>query len=1419
MDPTGTEREVVETEKGHKNSGSGMPKASAKPLPTWNGMPTKVKNQILLEAGREASFVSRLTSKQDYQKGEVAQMAVPFDYWDWRGLDAQEWDTALDRRKKRVCSDRQRVADDKIKDEGYRLEKERWEKFKSQVNDSNWKNVKHIAVAPWMTLIDYEWIGRNLRGLKALDLSHFEAFEISWTDLCQAFKNAGSYSGTLDPDDLKEFTCLGENRGKWRVELAKLRAEHKRAAKRFEKPGEIWCNQSEDAKIELLSARRQVHEFCQRLVKEQEEHSKKKKKKLYIKSKLAELMEKARGGGNILDSLEWLGVQDWTVSRHPKNATNGTAVEIIGECGEKLKTLSIRGLYERDRQRRDGGEWAHEVVCDLLYGIRKYAPKSVKTIELRRSIEFLPYFVRELSKDKNNGIENIGLDIGAWIQVYPLANTIYHRDVGSPRPRFMGDRNMELCDPGNREEVGHEPPKDGDPRKESKEARYRDPKSEDFNSSHVNEDEDCPCDHEAIAALNDDWKVNTLPQMLYRLYHSFNQPRANIKVIPISPEAHWRSTEPIHPFALIQLAEDVPDFRHGEILEKNFNHSENLVEVFRWLNENLNWRPLFDWDWFMRLDKAEPTVNMKNEYLWNRVQLGPLLQGITQHFKWLRYSGIPLHLLIRCRSGLYWGTPDSEEDWQSWLQKDFTANLDDFAGMIDRLSIFYPLWNPLSAERLAEIDKLDPDHRHPIRSGKKIIPGVLAGRGQQMANKSNLSKVSAEEIIYPGNGCPSAPPAGEDADNHSSNNSDLDDADFSVASRAPIIRREPPLHILARRTAYLREAVGWQRFWRHYSFKLTSLKLLRVRWSMIKYADERAPIQTQEDFERYFNFELLVREGIVSPGSKGYKFSVPQVTWREEVGKKRKKDGRVWPAGRFVRRSWVWRKAKIVWEGGKIKVLSNEQWRHRVFTKQDEDETQGNEYEELGKARERAEAAAEREASRKSELQERRAEYKASEKYQEEIRGQQEEREELERDKEAREKIWRKSGFPVLPFDENEDDELDEVAYAEAMANSLTTSAPMGSALLASGSLEDLATGVLGPSGAPDDTGFTGLGVLDTDFEDLEEAIAFEVAAQKKAPVPISESEQLGPPTAPAAPTAGLSTPEASNELVELTAQPSKAEGKRKKEGKDEGKTASEAKKPNSTREEKKKRLFKKAAPPQFKTGVEAQGTQIVVTQTTTTIIQQIDTGVQPTADTTALSAEPSVTERKTRCKAKDKKVNESELAEPTIEDTPAKPAQEAQEGATEPTEPKADKNETKKGEKRKKDEVEEAKDEKSESEDIPKKKKKKKHKDSDEEHEKEPMPADGGDDKPKRGGKAVGGTGRGGRGSRGGRGGKRDGKGEDNDGAGTGDAGEKGAGRGGRGTGSRGGRGGKRKKAVEDEEQIKSPVASRTRSRQKGTK
>jgi len=397
-------------------------------------------------------------------------------------------------------------------------------------------------------------------------------------------------------------------------------------------------------------------------------------------------------------------------------------------------------------------------------------------------------------------------------------------------------------------------------------------------------------------------------------------------------------------------------------------------------------------DWRPSLSFENPEEN----------ELTRTLRGIATQLRHMRQAGTPVHLLIGRRSpdysSCYWGWPHNERGWERWKDEDFSANLEMIAPHIDVLSIMYDLRNPLDSDHLSEFeDSTDragtramcplrkcpwkeaadgscpfedsATIQHPRPQVNSTVVPVSEALHQKMANKRKLKRRGDTPKGYGSldNGSSGRIPPGENANDHLSDDSEQ-------ASEARLSSRR-----IAKRAIFTREALGWQRFWNKYALHFKSLTVLRVRmprdfdkigswrlaklltpnvgWGMITYTDERQHMQTHED--------------LVCTLSRDFADSY-------EI----KPESRVWPAGRFVRRTWVWdntivgsddgfkqldaTKRQILHQNGppmfpriylEPDFIQRPYWADRHFESSDWETTEDGEKEEFAKAVKRAQDA------------------------------------------------------------------------------------------------------------------------------------------------------------------------------------------------------------------------------------------------------------------------------------------------------------------------------------------------------------------------------------------------------------------------------------------------------------------------------
>ncbi|KAJ4355812.1 uncharacterized protein N0V89_003833 [Didymosphaeria variabile] len=995
-----------------------------------------IRLRILLYAGRQTSASLLIAS----EVAEQGMLYEPFTYWDWHGYDSEgsplngkgafpgARNLQERKRKRRVLWEREKafkviLTEEKEGEkvgrkgnecwEGGLSPRLRWEGFKRFV-EKKWKHgsyVKKIAVANWMSREDMEWIAKNLKRLEALDLSDVpssyshspKSEDDTWIGYFESNSSPVYIDSLLDTFPFLEGhtdATVTEEKDRW-ADLHKHRSDY---AYKTAGPQEPWRPHNLSSRTIYEDIAEDFEEFFWRL-QEQQEYSDAKEGRA-TSDKLRALQEKI-AETHLWRRLKWLGLPDWRSDSYAAKAVGKT----IPPWCVSLKTVSVRGEYTRDRTANEI-ESVHHHVCQLILGIEKIVPASVTKLELRLSISFLRYFLEQLQKKKPT-ILRVGIDLGAWVQVFPLGNQPDHlkdedirattRRLAHNVPRlkifrpdrhgpgtyqqhqlaydklrnYEGEQEYLVKHPSfYRDRSGNfEPyrPLQQPPRTETLPVPEQDTYDffDDLLHGRIQRDDTCPLDkskrHATTKREIDRTRANTLPKLLEKLHLArhkvgsaqkqanltfrVGRPESKISItrngahlFGLQGEAEARSFDPIDPLTLTQQEVKAgvsagPDYR--------FWTPENLKTVYPWLEETFRWRPVFDWDWFMVPQNMSVTEN-PNLVTINRSGTGPkgpadwqlegkqsdgrgkpgkglesALKSIKAQFKLLNDATIPVHLLIGRRhpdlSSCYWGWPYTKESWKEWNEQFFSANLETIAEHVNTLSIFYDLRNPLDADRLSLVDAKRPFfppegtcptrvcllenpnngkcpfvQKHPGQRNRHPRPQVSGVRKPpKTGSKKNMGfPLPTYRGLAPSD--TSAPPTGEHADDEAKED-DSDEGDMETF----------PLR-LARRSAYLRESVGWVRFWEAHATSFKNLTALHVRmpqchdtvsswrlarllnrhngWTTLTYTDERQHVQTEEDLLSSFEDEDSASVDV----------------WYHM------KESRVWPAGRFVRRSWVW---------------------------------------------------------------------------------------------------------------------------------------------------------------------------------------------------------------------------------------------------------------------------------------------------------------------------------------------------------------------------------------------------------------------------------------------------------------------------------------------------------------------------------
>ncbi|KAF2821393.1 hypothetical protein CC86DRAFT_359188, partial [Ophiobolus disseminans] len=622
-----------------------------------------ITKKICRLAGREASAALHIAlALGKHSLAPVALESVfhePFAYGDWHGVGPDDTD-ARDRKRQRVWEHQRGFIVNGTISCGYPTSRERWESFKQEIGKDGRRKrwVKRIAVANWMEAMDLTWIAENLPALEGIDLSDTPA---------ESGRTTTDWATMLEPK-----------------------------------------------------------------------------------------MPKKGAVSKLIPKLLWLGIPDFRVSADKMAST--LINDIVPRC-TSLRTLSIR---EKDFGNAGRGTVieSHRYACVLPYMVAHRSPKSVTRLELRMYYPLLDRLMSTLTATKSS-IRYIGIDFGAWVQEshYPGSEKFghdeeevmdagkiaaqkdrfeayeqSHNEVFAPGSKWWLPPSALHCEPpedstGNRGEGGsrgiiHETSFDGPAHSYERDFFGTNARSKMStpNEYSIVYNEKARCDkgsdrdHKGLFEYIKRAKVGTLPVMLNRLQEAAAaSPR--IRLFALEPEWQKRSTDPVHPFALLQ--------RNGS-LEKSVNGSVR-PGVYAWLQRTFLWRPVFDWDWFVKPGNDNAELNLPSPYRslreeWGlksaksaQLDDGELVGELAKQFLQLRDGGIPVHLLIGRRhpddTSLYWGWPYEPAAWSKWLQTPFDANLKLIAPLVDTLTVSYDLRNPLDEDHLEDIDDLQDDYK------------------------------------------------------------------------------------------------------------------------------------------------------------------------------------------------------------------------------------------------------------------------------------------------------------------------------------------------------------------------------------------------------------------------------------------------------------------------------------------------------------------------------------------------------------------------------------------------------------------------------------------------------------------------------------------------------------------------------------
>ena len=648
--------------------------------------------------------------------------------------------------------------------------------------------------------------------------------------------------------------------------------------------------------------------------------------------------------------LKWLGIPDF---RDVSLVAPRILLDNFLPLCTNLQTLSIRGKYREEIPPPSLS--GHEYVCDFIRGIKTRTPSSVTALELRLSIPFLHQLLVALHAEDRLNIDQIGLGLGAWAQIYPLRNTsteISDSDIISAASKAASKARFDIYEqqhnkllsassrwllpaPEDTPNMSDVSSSSGSPAFERLDARPTF-QNEPYKAKGGSDIRNYTCDrsklesrkkcgnkdenhHKELLGSLERTHVNSLPSMLVKLHDAGRIAASqDYSLYSLNPEWQVNSTIPLHPFTMIQKYQPVPTLSMDQGRDYKQLTADRLKEAYTWLNATFAWRPIFDWDYFVSCGMESPKENLDVAFssLEQQYKLGNttrstnevLLGEVSRQFQIMRDAGIPIHLLMGRRnpdeSSLYWGWPYNSDAWEKSLKAPLDAGLGTIAAHIDTLSIFYDLRNPLDEQRLEEIDKRQPYRRPEAYCPRPNGPWHLAKNSPfkkqwqhrpSRISKRNTQKTANKKIIGKKTRIPLA------------NNLDScppagEYADEHLYDDPETDRSIPEtLHQVARRAAFEREAVGWHRFWTEYAPQMTNLKELRLRmpqnfdsvgsWSL------RQLLNPKETWVMFGYADerghMQTQEDLLHHVANDFRLHMHAA------------QEKIWPGGRFVRRSWI----------------------------------------------------------------------------------------------------------------------------------------------------------------------------------------------------------------------------------------------------------------------------------------------------------------------------------------------------------------------------------------------------------------------------------------------------------------------------------------------------------------------------------
>lgn len=128
---------------------------------------------------------------------------------------------------------------------------------------------------------------------------------------------------------------------------------------------------------------------------------------------------KAPAVQRILPRLKWLGLCNEESPLQSDGTRKPDVFNHLLPACENLTTLSLRASNGYEASYWDSlpiceEEAVHQALCRPILRITENAPDSIRTLELRHYIDYLPPFMLSLRKMRSK-INRVGIDFGAWV--------------------------------------------------------------------------------------------------------------------------------------------------------------------------------------------------------------------------------------------------------------------------------------------------------------------------------------------------------------------------------------------------------------------------------------------------------------------------------------------------------------------------------------------------------------------------------------------------------------------------------------------------------------------------------------------------------------------------------------------------------------------------------------------------------------------------------------------------------------------------------------------------------------------------------------------------------------------------------------------------------------------------------------------